>query len=392
MKNCNIHFLPAKAGDCFVLEFSNRECIIIDCGFKSTYKKELRPLLIELQKKGCKVILLIITHTDQDHIEGAIAFLQENGKANNPNIIQVENIWFNGFFNTLLRRSEFMDRVRGLTDIQKREKERVLKEFLLQIPGEEGEISAIQSTSFEELCLNNGYSLNTQFTDKVVKRIENKKKQILKHTIDIGACQVIVLSPTEKELDKLADKLNLEMIRNFGVDYSMNQDSQFMKLLELLMELERENMDGNEEIAAMGDCLESWIGTSTMAPVNEINRASIVVEIIYNDLRLLFTGDSDSILWSQYLEKNYHVIKLSHHGTASPNQKLLDSTHGDILMVSSDGGYNKRHPEDEMLAKAILKGNKKLYFNYEIRQKEKLEKLQKAYGFQCFFGKRKIEL
>ena len=93
------------------------------------------------------------------------------------NIIQVENIWFNGFFNTLLRRSEFMDRVRGLTDIQKREKERVLKEFLLQVPGEEGEISAIQSISFEELCLNNGYSLNTQFTDKVVKRIENKKNK-----------------------------------------------------------------------------------------------------------------------------------------------------------------------------------------------------------------------
>lgn len=225
--------------------------------------------MIELQKKGCKVILLIITHTDRDHIEGAIAFLQENGKASNPNIIQIENIWFNGFFNTLLRRSEFMDRVRGLTDIQKREKERVLKEFLLQIPGEEGEISAIQSISFEELCLNNGYSLNTQFTDKVVKRIENEKKQILKHTIHIGACQVIVLSPTEKELDRLADKLNLEMIRNFGVDYSMNQDSQFMKLLELLMELERENMDRNEKIAAMGDCLESWIGTSTMAPVNE---------------------------------------------------------------------------------------------------------------------------
>ena len=41
-----------------------------------------------------------------------------------------------------------MDRVRGLTDIQKRKKERVLKEFLLQIPGEEGEISAIQSINF----------------------------------------------------------------------------------------------------------------------------------------------------------------------------------------------------------------------------------------------------
>lgn len=392
MSNCNIHFLPARAGDCFVLEFSNKECIIIDCGFKSTYKTELRPLLIELQKKGCKVILLIITHTDQDHIEGAIAFLQDNGKASEPNIIQVENVWFNGFFNTLFRRSEFIDRVHVLTDIQQREKERTLKEFLLQISGEEGNISAPQSISFEELCMNNGYVLNAQFADRVVKRIENRKEQILEHAIDIGECQVMVLSPAEKELNKLADKLNMEMIRNFGVDYPINQDSQFMKLLEMIMETERENIDGKEEIAAMGDCLESWIGTSTIAPVNEINKASIVVEIIYNDLRFLFTGDSDSTLWNQYLEKNYHVIKISHHGTISPNQALLDSTQGDILMISTNGGYSNRHPEDELLAKAILKGNKKLYFNYEIRQKEKMERFQKMYGFQCFFGERKIEL
>lgn len=392
MSNCNIHFLPAKAGDCFVLEFSNKECIIIDCGFKSTYKTELRPLLIELQKKGCKVILLIITHADQDHIEGAIAFLQDNGKASEPNIIQVENVWFNGFFNTLFRRSEFIDRVHVLTDIQQMEKERALKDFLLQIPGEEGNISAPQSISFEELCMNNGYVLNAQFADRVVKRIENRKEQILEHAIDIGECQVMVLSPAEKELNKLADKLNMEMIRNFGVDYPINQDSQFMKLLEMIMETERENIDGKEEIAAMGDCLESWIGTSTMAPMNEINKASIVVEIIYNDLRFLFTGDSDSALWNQYLEKNYHVIKISHHGTISPNQALLDSTQGDILMISTNGGYSNRHPEDELLAKAILKGSKKLYFNYEIRQKEKMERFQKMYGFQCFFGERKIEL
>ena len=29
MGNCTIHFLPAMAGDCFVLEFVNKECIII---------------------------------------------------------------------------------------------------------------------------------------------------------------------------------------------------------------------------------------------------------------------------------------------------------------------------------------------------------------------------
>ena len=64
------------------------------------------------------------------------------------------------------------------------------------------------------------------------------------------------------------------------------------------------------------------------------------------------------------------------------------STKKEILDMIAKGERFSNHP----IAKAILKGNKKLYFNYEIRQKEKLEKLQKAYGFQCFFGKRKIEL
>lgn len=60
MKNCNIHFLPAKAGDCFVLEFSNRECIIIDCGFKSTYKKELIAKKVVDFVIGHRILLEII--------------------------------------------------------------------------------------------------------------------------------------------------------------------------------------------------------------------------------------------------------------------------------------------------------------------------------------------
>ena len=38
---CRIHFLPALAGDCFVLEFDNKKCILIDAGYKSTYRDEL---------------------------------------------------------------------------------------------------------------------------------------------------------------------------------------------------------------------------------------------------------------------------------------------------------------------------------------------------------------
>lgn len=392
MGNCTIHFLPAMAGDCFVLEFVNKECIIIDCGFKSTYTEYLRPLLIELRDKGCWITLLLITHIDQDHIEGAIALLEENGQANNPNVIPIYNVWFNGFFNTLLKRSEFSQRIRALSEEQKQIKENILNDLLMQVQGESQEISAKYSMSFEELCLKNGYCLNFQFLDGTVKRIDINRSQVLTRSIPIGACNLVVLSPTDKELDKLADTLNLEMIRNFGVDYAISEDSHFMKLFELFMEHEAERINREEFISATNENLENWLGTSSMAPMNAINRASIVVEIQYKDLKMLFTGDSDSALWYEYLEEKYQVIKLSHHGTAYPNRALLNHSRADVLLISTNGGRGKRHPEKETLAQAILAGNKVLYCNYDIPQQDILEKLQKKYGYYIVYDQRKIEV
>lgn len=392
MENCTIHFLPAMAGDCFVLEFVNKECIIIDCGFKSTYTEYLRPLLIELRDKGCWITLLLITHIDQDHIEGAIALLEENGQANNPNVIPIYNVWFNGFFNTLLKRSEFSQRIRALSEEQKQIKGNILNDLLMQVQGESQEISAKHSMSFEELCLKKGYCLNSQFLDGTVKRIDINRSQVLTRSIPIGACNLVVLSPTDKELDKLANTLNLEMIRNFGADYAISEDSHFMKLCELIMEFEAERSNREEFISATNENLKNWLGTSNMASMNAINRASIVVEIQYKDLKMLFTGDSDSALWYEYLEERYQVIKLSHHGTAYPNRVLLNHSQADILLISTNGGRGNRHPEKETLAQAILAGNKVLYCNYDIPQKDILKKLQKKYGYQIVYNQRKIEV
>ena len=394
MKNCIIHFLPAKAGDCFVIEFVNKECIIIDCGFKTTYKEYLRPLLINLKNKGCRVTLLLITHIDQDHIEGAIAFLQDNGLANEPNIISIDNIWFNGFFNTLLNRSEFMERIKNysIKEEQTEKEKEILNDLLIQIPGESKKISAKHSLSFEELCLKNGYCLNTQFLDKTVKRIDNKYQQIRNRSVQIGECKLIVLSPTDKELNDLANKLNLEMIRTFGVDYVISSGYQFIKLLELFMELKTEKCNNEEYISVNSEDLKDWIGTSSMAPMNVINKASIVIEIQYKDIKMLFTGDSDSSLWYKLIDKKYDVIKLSHHGTASPNKELLKNSKADKILISTNGGHGNKHPERETLAQVILEGNNKIYCNYSIPQKDVLDKLQFKYGYQIIYDKREIEL
>lgn len=106
---CVVHFLPAKSGDCILLEFDNRNCILIDCGYTVTYNEELKPLLQELSKKGCKISLMIITHTDEDHISGAISFIEDNGNAENPKVIQIDEIWHNGIFNTVMNSEIFRE-------------------------------------------------------------------------------------------------------------------------------------------------------------------------------------------------------------------------------------------------------------------------------------------
>lgn len=393
MGNCIVHFLPAKAGDCFVVEFDNGECILVDCGYKSTYETELKPLLIQLKHKGCRVILMLITHIDQDHIEGAIAFLSENGPANAPHIIEVENIWFNGFFNTLFIRDEFKERKQAVIgEWQKERMNMVLGQLSMQIDGNAGPISAAHSRCLEELCAQNGYRLNEQLVDRVVKRSAGSRDQLFDHSIQIGECKLIVLSPTEASLDRLAHRLNIEMIRNFGVDYELSEHVEFAALFERLLGLQIEPGSFEEYISASEPRLERWVCSSTLAQMNEVNNASIVVEIEYKGTKLLFTGDSDSDSWAEFVSDEYDLIKISHHGTTKPNMKLLEKAKGRTILISTDGGRQNRHPENELLARTILNGNKTIYFNYDIKQKQDLLSMQEEYGYSALFGHREIRL
>jgi hypothetical protein len=388
---CIVHFLPAKAGDCLVLELDNKDCILIDCGYAATYELELKPLLLRLQEKGCQVILLLVTHIDQDHIEGAIRLLDENGDSDNPRIIPIENVWFNGFFNTLFQRPEFARRrVANLTAAALQQRDVMLKELLMQVEGENGYISAEHSKCFEELCMQNGYCLNRQFTGAVVQQAGVNREKILSAGVSIGDCLLYVLGPGKKQLDGLTHKLDVDMIRSFGHDYQL--DETFGKLFELLLEMHTEPSTAERKIAALGGRLESWLGTSALAPMNVVNRASIVVEIEYKGLRMLFAGDADSSDWVDGLGPHYQLIKLSHHGTAKPNLALLEKSRGDILLISTNGGQEGHHPEDELLARAILAGNRTLCFNYDINRKGQLLAMQKEYGYSVRFKEREIIL
>lgn len=392
MKSCIIHFLPALAGDCFVLEFINKECIIIDCGYKSTYENYLKPLLLELKDKGCNVILLLITHTDKDHIEGAIEFIRDNGNSSSPNIIQVENVWYNGVINTLSFNPEIDTRSHDSSLYQQQRINHLLADCISQLPDRTGDISASNCLSFEELCLRNEYCVNSCFTDSIVFRTYNSYSEKQNSAIKIGGCMITVLSPTLDEIKNLSYALHYDMLKNLGVDYAISNDSKFVKLCELILELKTDKANYEENISSNTGKIESWIGTSNLVPMNAVNKASIVIEIQFGELKMLFTGDSESALWYDLLDNEYDVIKISHHGTTKPNIKMLESTKANIVLISTNGSSNNRHPEKETLARVIKAGYRNIYFNYDHPFRSILIDSQADYGYNVFFKQESIEL
>lgn len=391
MEKCIVHFLPAMAGDCILIELEHPDCILIDCGYKTTYNTELRPLLLRLSAEGYRISLMIISHIDRDHIEGAVHFLRENGDAEIPAIIPVDEIWINGFFNTLFPRLEFKHREIDELSLEERKMlSDKLKSLKMSFP-DEGYISATQCKALERLCVQNGYRVNCSCPDRIVKRSAMRYSEVATNRISIAGCQIAILNPGEPQLEALSRELDREMIRWFGRDYKIQQSDEFTQLFELLMEL-YEEPTSSEPIMAMSANLKSWLGTSLLAPMNAVNRSSIVVEIIYHGRNMLFTGDGESSDWVEFLAPIYDLIKISHHGSTKPNIKLLENCKAKHLLVSTNGGAYDRYPENELLARMIFSGAERLHFNYDIGQKQQLMDLQDSYGFSANFGKKTIIL
>lgn len=50
-----------------------------------------------MAKNGEELSLVIVTHVDQDHIEGIIELFNENGTADDPKVIPIKEVWHNSY-------------------------------------------------------------------------------------------------------------------------------------------------------------------------------------------------------------------------------------------------------------------------------------------------------
>lgn len=380
---CRIHFIKAKNGDCFLLVFPNKKCVLIDCGYKETYETEIKPLLTKLSGEEYRVGLMVVTHPDQDHIGGAIAFLEENGDSRNPKIIPVDNIWYNGIFNTCIQFPEIQKHIVEKLDRDVSERIQKLKfQFQKLISSGNGEISAELAEDFENLCVLYHYNLNC-----------GKNSLLAGEELIFDSFKIRAISPSIKELQVYASWINRSIVSMLGEHYQITNEEfvSFLEKMVLAVTSDEIGAQRIEEISVNEIDLSEWMGLSNFSPMNEANRVSIVLEIIFEDKHLLFMGDSESSDWIGLARDHYDLVKLSHHGTSKPNLELLEKVDFDKVLIATNGlKYN--HPENDCLARLIIKPVKELYFNYDISQKEDLINLAPQYSVSIHFGQEIIDV
>ncbi|MEO1033248.1 MAG: MBL fold metallo-hydrolase [Bacteroidota bacterium] len=370
-----IEMFPAGNGDAVLIDFGS-ELILIDAGFVSTFRNHLKPRLETLHNQGKRISKFIVTHIDADHISGAIAFIKANGSADNPNIIGIDDIWFNSY-----RHLHFEDKEQGDFDGEPPNLSIVSGTESLDPEDDEQLVSHRQGTSFGSQILKNNYSWNKAFGGAAVKADE----PIVFESMD--TFRLTLLGPTKEALENLAEKWYnyLKTIYQDSINEDAFFDDAFEKMMEEMRqaELNRTVLDQDALVSASGDWVADYCKVWDHEDNSPTNGSSIIFLVEFKGLNMLFLGDAIPGQVENQLEKlipedefplQIDVLKVAHHGAWYNNSpQLIDKLRANYYLFSSNGKRH-HHPHFETMAWILKKHNteseKTFVFNY--RQGDRL--------------------
>lgn len=388
----SIRILSFKAdnGDAFLIKFDNGQNILIDMGMPKTYENEIRQELIKLRKQKRKIDLLIISHIDEDHISGAIKFLEEN---KNDEIIEISEIWHNSYKHLQFDKSKVSEVKEDTISILKS----IIKQNqITDITDGVQDISCKQGSSLASLIHQYGYAWNTTFSNSAIF-IENKAE------VAIGDLKFIFLSPSQEKLKKLSKKWLQELSKK-KYSFEISDEKIFDDAFEFYMKFLED-----EDIKISSISSKKSLNFEELSEIEEkdnsvTNGSSLAFIIEYKDKKLLFLGDShkdivfDSLakLKDKDYELKFDLMKVSHHGSnKNISNRLINLITCNKFLFSTDG-LSHKHPHFETISKIIVKNTeskKELFFNYELNIFEKInDKEQKdKYNYEIKY-QREIDL
>ena len=185
-----VEIFPAGIGDALLLRCvsGNRSTnILVDGGVPSTYEDYIARRLHEFHSQGERLDLLIVTHIDTDHIGGVLRLLKANGRATSPAVIEICDIWHNGYRHLGLQGRK----------PNEAEKRKVLSQVSATegVTDEKGDISVREGDTLAKLIPEGGYSWNNAWGGKAV--VAGKRTAI------VPGVELTILSPGQSNLESL---------------------------------------------------------------------------------------------------------------------------------------------------------------------------------------------
>lgn len=344
-----IRMFPANEGDCLLVEYGDAvrpRRILIDGGRSATYVRHLAPFLRGLPPDQRRLRLLVVTHVDRDHIEGALAMLRDRDRA-----VNFDAVWFNDYRNLL-------------SDDPPRD-----------------DLGAVAGEDFTRRIKRLRWPRNPEFGGGAVSTGEDGVP--VERTLDDGLV-VTVLSPDRTRLERMVPRWQKECSRA-GIEPGGTD--------------ERE--ENARAVLFAGDTDEPPVLAAAPTPVDRSppNGTSIAFLLEYAGRRILFAGDAHPDLIMDALGKLGYgpdrplpldAFKVSHHGSSgNTTQDLMRCVSCPRYLISTDGSQFN-HPDPEGIARiAVASGPPRtLYFNYRTSYTQLWdnEDWKSRYGYTTSFG------
>ncbi|MCA9923787.1 MAG: MBL fold metallo-hydrolase [Anaerolineales bacterium] len=335
-----LELLPAGQGDCMWIEYGpehNPHVVIVDGGVTATFASLEERIGLALEQSGASklhVELLVVTHLDNDHIQGVLKLLNES-----QHRINFGDIWFNG--------------------------NRQLIELLRS--ADDGTTDALGSKVSDVLGFDEADALSTILATGELPW--NKS---------FGGAAVVVPLHDELPSREFDGGLKLTLL---GPSTTRLQELSLVwpSVLKAYALQERTGVAEDP-----GDTLgrrDSWppIWSDYVSwDKKEANGSSIVLLAEYGDTACLLTGDAFADDIVTHLDRfkvdrgiggklPLAALKLSHHGSARNNSRqLIESVKCGSYLISTNGAQHK-HPDHQALLRVLRYSSLQpcLAFNYE---------------------------
>jgi hypothetical protein len=361
----------ARKGDCLLLHFGSKEkpgLVMIDGGPRGVYGPHLRPRLEEIKKargggnKPLKVDLLMVSHVDDDHIQGILELtseLREAASDKKPPLVQISSLWHNSFDNVISHNTK--DLTASVTNqfgpASLNGSGEFSEEKEAEIEEESDEDSEVVSSSLKVLA-----------SIEQGARLREDAKRLDLAINDEFDGQLIVASEDEEALD-MGSGLTFKVAGPMLPEVNALRK----KHLEWLKKLKEEGKKPSDVLAAYVD---------KSVP----NLSSLVLLAKVEGKTMLLTGDArgDKILegleLTGQIEKGgkleVDVVKVPHHGSSNNlDNSFFERIIGKHYVFSGNGEHGNPERESlQMLSDARGDADYTIHLTYPIDEIDKERK------------------